>query len=332
VLGGAFAVALGLLAPALEGGPPPEVTVRHHVRAHESLDRIAAEYGVTKAQLLAWNKLAKGAEVGRTLLVQPKVFPRPRQLRKVEVGEDDDWDSIASRYAVTVDDVRGWNARLGKRKRPPRKATLALWLPSGVEHPLPPMSQPLPEIDVRGGGVSVGRPNRGRLRNGVPLPHSEHYKVRVPYQGYGTSLTVRDVQRAIAGFRSETGFDDPIVIGALSRRTGRRLRPHKSHQSGRDVDVRLPAMPFTEGHTLESHEVDWHAAYALIDAFVRTGDVGVIFLERKFYRRLRRAAERLGADDERISHVLGHLRHAKGHTGHFHVRFRCAPDAMECKD
>jgi murein endopeptidase len=197
---------------------------------------------------------------------------------------------------------------------------------------LPPLSQALPEVDVRPGGMSIGRPSRGRLRGGVPLPASDDYTVRVPYQGYGTSLTVRDVQRAIAGFRSETGFDDPITIGALSRRTGRRLRPHKSHQSGRDVDVRLPAMPFVDGHSLESHEVDWHATYALIEAFVRTGDVNVIFLERRFYRRLRRAAERLGADDERIQHVLGHLKHSKGHTGHMHVRFRCAPESLECKD
>jgi hypothetical protein len=199
---------------------------------------------------------------------------------------------------------------------------LQLWLPSGVErYPLPPLSRALPEIDVRGGGESVGRPNRGRLRNGVALPASEHYTIRKPYQSYGTSLTVRDVQRAIAGFRIETGFDDPLSIGAMSRRTGRRLRPHKSHQSGRDVDVRLPAMPFVEGKTLESHEVDWHATYALVEAFVRTGDVRAIYLERKFWRRLRRAAERLGADDERIAFVLGHLEHEKGHTGHIHVRF-----------
>lgn len=333
MLGGAFAAALGLLAPTLGEEATEPVSIRHHVRRHESLARIAADYGVTEQLLRAWNGLSGAVGPGMTLYVQPRAFPRPRQKRQIHVGEDDTWETIASRYAVAVDELQLWNGKLGKRKKPPRRATLVLWLPSGVEQwPLRPLSDPLPEIAVRAGGMSIGRPNRGRLRDGVALPASDDYTVRVPYQAYGSSMTVRDIQRAIAGFRRETGFDDRITIGAISRRTGRRLRPHKSHQSGRDVDVRLPAMPFAEGHSLESHEVDWHATYALIEAFVRTGDVKVIYLERRFYSRLRRAAERLGASDERIAFVLGHLRHEKGHTGHIHVRFLCDPAELECRD
>lgn len=333
MLGGAFAAALGLLAPTLDD-EAERVSIRHQLRAHETLATIAADYGVTEKQLRTWNALTGGVEIGRLLVVQPKLFPPPRQKRRVEVGEDDDaWETIATRYAVSVDELRKWNGKLGARKKPPRRATITLWLPSGVErYPLPPLTQALPEFKLRAGGESIGRPNRGRLREGIALPASEHYNVRVPYQGYGASTAVRDVQRAIAGFRTETGFDDPITIGAMSRRTGRRLRPHKSHQSGRDIDVRLPAMPFVDGHSLESHEVDWHATYALIEAFVRTGDVGVIFLERKFWRRVRSAGQRLGADDARIEHVISHLKHERGHTGHIHVRFRCAPEWPECKD
>ena len=278
-----------------------------------------------------WNGLAGPLEPGQWLVVEPKVFPPLRQLRRVDVAKDDTWHAIAQRYDVEVDDLKAWNRRWAKRKRPPKGATMAVWLASGVKtYPLAEAARPLPEISTPSGGESVGKPHHGRLRHGVRLPASEHYAVRIAYQSFGTSLTVRNVQRAIAGFRTETGFEPKIVIGALSRKVGRRLSPHRSHQSGRDVDVRLPAMPFVEGFKLEPHEIDWHAAFALIDAFVRTGEVRVIFLERKFFRRLRRAGKRLGASDGRIDHVLAHIRHERGHTAHVHVRFRCAPTSLEC--
>jgi murein endopeptidase len=331
MLGGALAVALGLVTPAMETLPPEGPTIRVRVADHDTLVQIAARYGVTAVDLRRWNGLDGSPAPGEWLVVEPKLFPPLRQMRRVDVAKDDTWDSIAQRYDLSAADLERWNRRLAKRKRPPTGATLVLWLPSGVkEYPLVDASRPLPEVSTPPGGESVGKPHRGRLRHGVPLPESEHYIVRIAYQSFGTSLAVRDIQRALAGFRMETGFESKITIGALSRKVGRRLRPHRSHQSGRDVDVRLPQLPFVEGYKLESHEIDWYATFALIDAFVRTGDVAVIFLERKFFRRLRRVGRKLGASDERIEHVLSHVRHEKGHTGHIHVRFRCAPTSLEC--
>jgi murein endopeptidase len=207
-----------------------------------------------------------------------------------------------------------------------------VWVASGVQQlPAAAPAQPLPTYDVTPGGVAVGPPDRGRLEGGVKLPDSDLYTLRFDKLAYGTSLAVADIQSAIAGFRRETGFDRELFIGALSRKSGRRLRPHRSHRTGRDADIRLPALGHAEGYKLERDEIDWPATWALIDAFVRTGDVQMIFLERKLFSRLRRAAMRTGATDAEIDRAFDVIKHSQGHTGHIHVRFVCSAEGVDCK-
>jgi murein endopeptidase len=117
----------------------------------------------------------------------------------------------------------------------------------------------------------------------------------------------------------------------MSRKGGRKLRPHRSHRTGRDVDIRMPALPHAEGSELARDEIDWAATWAMIDAFVRTEHVQQIYLERKLWERLRRAAMRTGASDGSITRAFDVISHEKGHTSHVHVRFVCGSDAPDCE-
>lgn len=318
--------------------PVPEVDepgwVRERIGRHEDLGVIAERYGVSIEQLRRWNDLPSDPEPGTWLELRPERTPPPQQRRKIKVRKGDTWADVADRHEVTVDQLRGWNPRFAHRRRLPKGAVLTLWEASGVlEYPLPPREAPLAEVTTPTGGVSIGRPHRGRLTDGVQLPHSELYSIRFDRLAYGTSVAVHGIVQAITTFREETGFEGELKIGAMSRRVGRRLRPHRSHQSGRDVDIRLPAMARAQDEArLSTHEVDWFATFALIDAFVRTGVVQVVFLERKFYRRLRHAGMRIGASDQRIAAVMDVVRHSKGHTSHMHIRFICSPTAPNCRD
>ncbi len=323
----ALGVGLTLLAPSLDA---TSTRIRYTMQGGEVLSDLAAQYGTAEEDLLRENpgKL----ERGRVLTIAATRLPPPRQRLKVTAGERDDWASIAERYGVQAEDLRTWNPRASQRKRLRRGTSLVMWLPSGATHyPLPEDATGFPEVPKPHSGESVGRPNRGRLVDGVALPAGP-YVIRFDWQKFGSALTVWNLARVLRAFRAETGFEGELFVGAMSRRNGRRLRPHRSHQSGRDVDVRLPAMPHAEGFKLEIDEVDWHATWALVDAFVRTGDVQVIFLERKLRRRLKRAGLALGADDERIARVLGSVRHSPGHTAHIHVRFQCAANEAQCRD
>lgn len=310
--------------------------VQHVFDRHETLDEVAERYGVTSVELRQWNALEPDTRParGQLLRIQARRFPRPRQRVRLKVRERDRWEDVARRYGVEVAHLKQWNARFARR-RSPEGLHLHAWLDSRVAGPGSEIRGPTPpRITVRPDGVSIGRPHRGRLSRGVQLPESELYTVRHPRLAYGTSLAVLGIQQAIATFRHQCAFTGELAIGAMSRRTGRRLRPHRSHQSGRDVDIRLPALAFAEGeHRLSSQEVDWSATWALVQAFVRTKVVQVIFLERRLFRRLRRAARQMGASEAEIEDVIGGVvRHSKGHTSHIHVRFICSPVAEQCRD
>lgn len=309
-----------------------EVKIRHPRLNGESITAIALRYGVTEAQLEAWNpKIGKKANKGEVVELTVDGDKPARVAIYVRVGSKDSWADIAGRYDTSVEALKADNHRFAKRKRPPKGARLTVWLSSGVQRlPAAAPVQPLPTYTVTAGGVAVGPPHRGRLEGGVKLPDNDLYTIRFEKLCFGTTLAVASIQSAIAGFRRETSFDRDLFIGALSRKKGRRLRPHRSHRTGRDADIRLPALPHAVGYKLERDEIDWPATWALIDAFARTGKVQMIFLERKLWQRLRRSAMRTGATDEQLERAFELIHHSKGHTAHIHVRFQCSDDAPDC--
>jgi murein endopeptidase len=313
---------------------PPAAWVRHVVSRYEDLDLVAELHGVTADELRKWNSIEAGAEPNRgdVLLVHTRRFPRPRQRIRFKVHKDESWEDAAARHGLDVDDLKRWNARFAKR-RSPVGLHLHAWVESRVAPPGSGIRGPIPpQVTVPYDGLSIGKPYKGRLSRGVQLPESELYTVRVPRLAFGTSLAVIAIHRAIATFRHQTAFDGDIVIGAMSRQTGRRLAPHRSHQSGRDVDIRLPALAFADGqHALSAQEIDWPATWALVQAFANTEVVQVIFLEYRHFRRLRKGGLQMGLSPEEIEDVMGRVvRHAKGHIAHMHVRFICSPLAEQC--
>jgi murein endopeptidase len=126
----------------------------------------------------------------------------------------------------------------------------------------------------------------------------------------------------------------------MSRRGGGRFRPHESHQSGRDVDIRLPLRQGLAKGTIpvSSSQVDWDAAWALVRALISTEQVRFIFLARNRQPALHKAAKRAGAGDDELGLWLQYprrsrtalVRHARGHVKHIHVRFRCGPNEPSC--
>ncbi|MCA9635541.1 MAG: penicillin-insensitive murein endopeptidase [Myxococcales bacterium] len=89
--------------------------------------------------------------------------------------------------------------------------------------------------------VSTGHSNRGRLRRPVKMP-SEGPGFRVPTRwrdrgvNYGVEELVLAVQRAAALVHGSTG-DALLGVADISPLAGGRSRWHRSHQSGRDVDL-----------------------------------------------------------------------------------------------
>jgi murein endopeptidase/LysM repeat protein len=351
--------------PIPEEPPVPEVEIlelkkakwiKHEVVPGERLDDIALRYDVKRGSLIRWNKLDEDKPqiyAGRSLSVYTKHIPPPQQQIVYTVESGDTWQKIADKHGVDVDHLRfRWNPKVPKKFKAGQE--VIVWLD--------PLTNPsvagtltkagtvktaagktLPVVAIAKGAVSVGRPNKGKLVGSIQLPENDKlYSIRKPEEAYGSSHTLAHLQSAIAEFRRVTGYDRELIIGAISKKGGGRISPHSSHQSGRDVDIRMPAKKGVKSKDMnEASDIDWNATWGLISALVATGEVQYIFLSHSRQKYLYEAAKKAGAKKADLDRIIqypnkaktnnGIVRHAKGHDVHIHVRFTCAGNETKCE-
>lgn len=319
--------------------------VKHRIRYRERVSQIAVRYRVSVDDLAHWNRFDPKAEYPpkrrRTLRVLTRRVPPPRFQVRTVAREGESWGDIATRFRVEIPDLSAWN---WKYRRPKKGRELVVWVDPAHEMHLAPGTGPeAPSIQIREDAKSVGLPQRGRIENSLQLPKSTLYDRGHPWVLWGSSHAVKNLMLAFASFRRDTGFDGRVVVGSMSRRGGRRLSPHVSHQSGRDIDIRLPLLPgIPESDSPNPDQVDWYATWCLIKAFVDTGEASLIFLDIDLHRRVYEAARVLGVSKEELAEILmwpfwkgGErpvVRHADGHEAHLHVRIKCGPLERRCKN
>lgn len=198
-----------------------------------------------------------------------------------------------------------------------------------------------PAAGIRPGGFSVGRPSDGRLVNGVQIPESADYDRRYPGSAWGTSFAVRHLVETLHRWREQSDYGGLLRLGAMSRQRGRRIGGHRSHQSGRDLDIRLPLRKgLADTMSPTPRRADLVAVYALVRAFEASGAVTRIFLDYRLQKRIYKVAKEAGADRRTLRRLIqfprgsgasrGLLRHSPGHDIHLHVRFACAAYESEC--
>ena len=323
----------------------------------ERLQEIALRYGVSKKSLIRWNKLdpkRPRIRAGQKLKVYTR-HPESKRHKIVHVVEKGEtWSKIADLHGVDRNHLRKrWNAKAAKKKYLKVGQRLTVWVdvvPEESETALDVIKgaksseTSLPLVAIPGRSQSVGRPNRGRLLRGVRMPENEAlYHLRKPEEAWGSSHTLHHLQLAIAHWRQDSGYGNELLIGAISKKGGGRLRPHSSHQSGRDVDIRLPlARNVPKGtRPMSASQVDWRAAWILVKSLADTGEVEYIFLERGRQKYLYRAAKKAGASASELERLIDYpkrskrsralVRHERGHVAHIHVRFTCSDKENRCE-
>jgi LysM repeat protein/murein endopeptidase len=177
------------------------------------------------------------------------------------------------------------------------------------------------------GSISMGFVEEGRLINGVPFPQGDAWTVVSPEATYGTQETVDFVVAAIRQVKVWHPDAPPLRVNQISAREGGYLRPHKTHQNGRDVDL---GFYYPGGQTIRVRErervIDVEKNWALVKALVMHGDVQFILVDQRIQKVLYEHALRAGEDPawlESLFHAgrASILQHARRHRDHFHVRF-----------
>ena len=168
---------------------------------------------------------------------------------------------------------------------------------------------------------SLGLPWNGALKDGVPLPSEGDGFKFVRYGRWGTSQMINGIQLIAKDIKAP---DAPrLLIGDISYQNGGPIRRHKSHQSGRDVDIFFAS---SGGR----FDVDRNLRLAV--SAVRHMNVTNIFVDQGLKAHLARharnvlatlsdeAGQRAAGQD--ITRAIGLMSHEPGHGDHFHIRIQ----------
>ena len=184
------------------------------------------------------------------------------------------------------------------------------------------------------GSMAVGFAHSGRLVNGKQFPQGEDWIVVTPAGAWGTEETVDYLAEAIRDVRARFPNAPPLRVNGMSHKEGGHMRPHKSHQNGRDVDVGFyyPTVDPIRTRARE-HVIDVGLNWALIRSLLIKTDVQMILVDRRVRKVIYDYAVRAGEDKAWLDSVFndgftGIVRHARGHRDHFHIRFH-NPRAQE---
>ncbi|HKO49485.1 MAG TPA: penicillin-insensitive murein endopeptidase [Polyangiaceae bacterium] len=179
------------------------------------------------------------------------------------------------------------------------------------------------------GPMSVGTPNAGGLVNGLQATASPLYSLVSPGSAWGTQETIDYLNAAVQAVHDQFPDTPPLALGDIGARHGGPLRPHISHQAGRDLDISFYYKDGTRWYARGTRDnLDFPRLWALVRALIAKTDIDLILLDRGLQEPLKEYALTIGEDQTWLSQIFqgkgaqrAIIRHAPGHATHLHLRF-----------
>lgn len=290
----------------------------------QTLGAIARQHGLTVAALLEHNLDVNPDRIfaGQSL----RVAHRGRRVEHtIERGEN--LTAVAQRYQVSVRDLLRWNPKLkADRVQAGREILLFTEVPESLSQ-------------------SIGSPADGRLLNPARLRDDASFVLRDPSRSWGTLETVTALRDAFVAVRKVDPEAPLVRVHDISLREGGHMRDHRSHQSGRDVDVSYYQKNCgTEGcafRRLSASDLDVPRQWQLMRIWLARGQLEAAFVDYSLQAALYRHARSQGATREELArwfqyprgkdNPYGVIRHFPKHDDHMHLRFACHETDPECK-
>ncbi len=307
-------------------------TIRYRTVPGDTLSCIASRHGVTLERLREDNPhLGRRLEAGTRLRIVGGRDPRADDAarttplhHRVAAGENP--TRIAERYGTTLEALRALNPGLGDRVRVGRSLVVGRAAVS----------------------ESVGVAWCGHIAGARPLGEHPAYVLRNPARSWATARTIERLRRGFDAVRRRDPRAPRVRVHDLSLEGGGPIDDHRSHQSGRDVDItyyRRSGCDVEGGCPLETiadpADLDARRQWTLFHAWLRSGEAEAIYVDYALQGALHREARRRGATAAQLArwfqyprgprHADGVVRHFPNHRDHLHVRFSCARGEPRCR-
>jgi LysM repeat protein len=307
--------------------------VNHLVMPGETLGSIAKRYGTTVAAVRKTNRLRKGQiiRIGKTLKVRSSVPARARRQLIYTIAPGDTLSAIGQQFGMSANDLQLLNPR-----KDPRRLRIGDRIKVYVDGP-------------ESRSAAVGGTSHGRLVNAERLPPGPGYHRRNPARSWGTNETITELLRVVAQVKLKHPDAHDLVIEDLSAKQGGPIAPHKSHQSGRDVDTGV----YHQGYGKEGpkrfldatrvpldYDKTWTLLHALVGDSEESSRTAYIFWDYGAQKLVHDWALKRGKPKALLRRMFqyprgrrsmqGVIRHVSGHKNHLHIRFKCPAGDRDC--
>ena len=296
----------------------------YRVKPGDTLTGIARRFDTTIAELTKTNP---NLDPDVLYPGQPIDIGEPRPEVRFRLERGDSLLAVAVRHDVSTRDLARWNSNV---RRGAVTAGQEIRLYTRI--PVSPSE-------------AVGPTNRGRLRNAVVLPPHPGYVIRSRAVAYGTEETIRWVVDAFNAVDSRFKTRKAVRVHDISDRKGGRIRNHKSHQNGRDVDISYYQKTCPRSgcpvEKLRASELDIARQWTLLEHWLKNDQAELIFIDYRLQARLYRHAKRRGVSEAQLRRWIqyprgkyepvGVIRHFRNHQDHLHVRFVCPYSDLRCR-
>lgn len=182
--------------------------------------------------------------------------------------------------------------------------------------------------------AAIGRID-GRLLFGVQMKDSEGIWMRDPDAAWAVPETIEALVGAAAEVRRLHPGGMDLSIGDISMRSGGRFPPHRTHQSGRDVDMRYYIKDVPPGdrerHFVGADTMDLPRQWTFIKTLIDRGQAELIYMDIRHQKTLYEYCKKeLGMTAEQLKPIFSYpngqrvmtsvIQHMKNHYHHLHVR------------